>query len=155
MVMGESDAFTDVTETGATLKANGNNVVADIFTSNPQLIANNAAVADTFIRDKIDDVRICIDSVLQAEREPVYTVFMDVPISVLDQVEGMLPAVVSPTVSPVVDQKWRSVSVVIRESELNILAPRLLRLGVDGIVPVPVPKVFTQDMRSGRRLENG
>ena len=152
VVMGESDAFTDVTETGATLKANGNNVVADIFTSNPQLIANGDAVLDAFLRDKIDDIRICIDSVLQAEREPVYMVFMDVPTSVLDQIEKMLPAVVSPTVSPVVDQNWRSVSVVIKESELNILAPRLLRLGVDGIVPVPVPKVFTQAMRNGQRL---
>ena len=154
VVMGESDAFTDVTETGATLKANGNNVVADIFTSNPQLIANGDAVLDAFLRDKIDDIRICIDSVLQAEREPVYMVFMDVPTSVLDQIEKMLPAVVSPTVSPVVDQNWRSVSVVIKESELNILAPRLLRLGVDGIVPVPVPKVFTQAMRNGQRLSD-
>ena len=81
-------------------------------------------------------------------------VFMDVPTSVLDQIEKMLPAVVSPTVSPVVDQNWRSVSVVIKESELNILAPRLLRLGVDGIVPVPVPKVFTQAMRNGQRLSD-
>ena len=154
VVMGESDAFTDITETGATLKANGNNVIADIFTSNPQLISNADAAADSFKRDKIDDIRICIDSVLQAEREPVYMVFMDVPTGVLEKVEGMLPAVVSPTVSPVVDKAWRSVSVVIKESELNILAPRLLRLGVDGIVPVPVPKVFTQDMRHGRRISN-
>lgn len=149
VVMGESDAFTDVTETGATLKANGNNVIADIFTSNPQLIANRESVSDTFKRDKIDDIRICIDAVLRAEREPVFMVFMDVPTSVLSQVEKMLPAVVSPTVSPVVDKAWCSVSVVIKESELNILAPQLLRLGVDGIVPVPVPKVFTQEMRIG------
>ena len=111
-------------------------------------------IRDSFKRDKIDDIRICIDSVLQAEREPVYMVFMDVPTTVLEEVEGMLPAVVSPTVSPVVDQSWRSVSVVIKESELNILAPRLLRLGVYGIVPVPVPKVFTQDMRNGRRFSS-
>jgi ATP phosphoribosyltransferase len=84
--------------------------------------------------------------VLKAEKEPVYMVFMDVPTEVLEQVEALLPAVVSPTVSPVVDEAWRSVSVVIKESELNILAPQLLRLGVDGIVPVPVPKVFTQEM---------
>ena len=94
----------------------------------------------------MDDIRICIDAVLSAEKEPVYMVFMDVPTRVLEEVEKMLPAVVSPTVSPVVDESWRSVSVVIRESQLNILAPRLLRLGVDGIVPVPVPKVFTLDM---------
>ena len=94
----------------------------------------------------MEDIRICIDAVLSAEKEPVYMVFMDVPTSVLREVESLLPAVVSPTVSPVLDKSWRSVSVVIKESELNILAPRLLRLGVDGIVPIPVPKVFTQEM---------
>jgi ATP phosphoribosyltransferase len=146
VVMGESDAFTDITETGETLKANGNNIVAEIFTSNPQLIANVGALADRERLNKMEDIRICIDAVLSAEKEPVYMVFMDVPTNVLKEVESLLPAVVSPTVSPVVDKSWRSVSVVIKESELNILAPRLLRLGVDGIVPIPVPKVFTQDM---------
>ena len=146
VLMGESEAFTDITETGRTLRENGNIVVAEIFTSNPQLIANPQAAQDTFKYQKMDDIRICIDSVLQAEKEPVYMVFMDVPLEALSSVETLLPAVVSPTVSPVVDENWRSVSVVIKESELNILAPKLLRLGVDGIVPVPVPKVYTQEM---------
>ena len=149
VVMGESDAFTDITETGETLRANGNNLIAEIFTSNPQLIANPDALADQAKREKMEDIRVCMDAVLNAEKEPVYMVFMDVPTSVLIQVEELLPAVVSPTVSPVVDEAWRSVSVVIKESELNRLAPRLLRLGVDGIVTVPVPKVFTQDMVGG------
>ena len=134
-----------------TLIANGNNVVAEIFTSNPQLIANAEALADRFKHDKMEDIRICIDAVLSAEKEPVYMVFMDVPTSVLGEVESLLPAVVSPTVSPVLDESWCSVSVVIKESELNVLAPRLLRLGVDGIVPVPVPKVFTQEMVGNAR----
>lgn len=149
VVMGESDAFTDITETGETLRANGNNIVAEIFASNPQLIANADALADPTRRDKIEDIRICMEAVLSAEKEPIYMVFMDVPKRVLLEVEQLLPAVVSPTVSPVVDEDWRSVSVVIRESELNMLAPKLLRLGVDGIVPVPVPKVYTQEMVRG------
>ena len=150
--MGECDAFTDITETGATLKANGNIIVAELFTSNPQLLAHRAALADAAKLEKMEDIRICIDAVLRAEREPVYMVFMDVPTRVLEQVEKILPSVISPTVSPVVDEAWRSVSAVIRESELNILAPKLLRLGVDGIVPIPAPKVFTQDMVKARKF---
>lgn len=152
VMMGESDAFTDITETGATLKANGNMIVAEIFTSNPQLIANAKAVADPAKLEKMEDIRICIDAVLRAEREPVFMVFMDVPTKMLAQVEMLLPSVVSPTVSPVIDDQWCSVTVVIRESELNILAPKLLRLGVDGIVPIPAPKVFTQDMVRARHF---
>lgn len=144
--MGECDAFTDITETGATLKANGNNIVAELFTSNPQLIANRVAITDSAKLEKMEDIRMCIEAVLQAEREPVFMVFMDVPTAVLPKVENLLPSVVSPTVSPVIDETWCSVTAVIRESELNILAPQLLRLGVDGIVPIPAPKVFTQDM---------
>lgn len=150
--MGECDAFTDITETGATLKANGNIIVAELFTSNPQLIANREALTDAAKREKMEDIRICIDAVLQAEREPVFMVFMDVPTAVLSEVEKMLPSVISPTVSPVVDENWRSVAAVIRESQLNILAPKLLRLGVDGIVPIPAPKVFTQDMVKANRF---
>ncbi|HKI50888.1 MAG TPA: ATP phosphoribosyltransferase [Geothermobacteraceae bacterium] len=150
--MGECDAFTDITETGATLKANGNNIVAELFTSNPQLIANPESIKDAAKLEKMEDIRICLDAVLQAEREPVYMVFMDVPTAVLEQVEKMLPSVISPTVSPVVDEAWRSVAAVIRESQLNILAPKLLRLGVDGIVPVPAPKVFTQDMVKAKKF---
>ncbi|MBN1957713.1 MAG: ATP phosphoribosyltransferase [Desulfuromonadales bacterium] len=150
--MGECDAFTDITETGATLKANGNIIIAELFTSNPQLIANREAIRDSAKLEKMEDIRICIDAVLQAEREPVFMVFMDVPAAVLPEVEKMLPSVISPTVSPVVDEAWRSVAVVIRESQLNILAPKLLRLGVDGIVPIPAPKVFTQDMVNARHF---
>jgi len=144
--MGESDAFTDITETGRTLLENGNIIVAELFESNPQLLANPAAVRDSFKLEKMEDIRVGIDSALLAEKEPVYMVFMDVPVSVLREVEEMLPAVVSPTVSPVVVKDWVSVSVVIRESELNILAPKLLRMGVDGIVPIPAPKIFSRDM---------
>lgn len=150
--MGECDAFTDITETGATLKANGNNIIAELFTSNPQLIANRNAIQDKAKLEKMEDIRMCIDAVLQAEREPVFMVFMDVPTKVMAEVEEMLPSVVSPTVSPVIDEAWRSVTVVIRESELNILAPKLLRLGVDGIVPIPAPKVFTQDMVNAKHF---
>ena len=151
--MGECDAFTDITETGATLKANGNIIVAELFTSNPQLIANRDAIKNAAKLEKMEDIRICIDAVLQAEREPVFMVFMDVPTAVLPAVEKMLPSVISPTVSPVIDEAWRSVAVVIRESQLNILAPKLLRLGVDGIVPIPAPKVFTQDMVKANSFE--
>ena len=101
--MGESDAFTDITETGSTLKANGNILVAELFQSNPQLIANKSAVNDKFKLEKMEDIRVGIDSVLLAEKEPVYMVFMDVPKVVLKQVEELLPAVVAPTVSPVAD----------------------------------------------------
>ncbi len=144
--MGESDAFTDITETGQTLKANGNVIVAELFESNPQLIGNPEALKDIAKREKMEDIRIGINAVLLAEKEPIYMVFMDVPKAVLKDVEAIVPAVVAPTVSVVEKEGWTSLSVVIRESELNMLAPKLLRMGVDGIVPIPAPKIFSSEM---------
>lgn len=144
--MGESDAFTDITETGTTLKANGNIIVAELFQSNPQIFCNPEAAKDSFKMEKMEDIRVGIDSVLLAEKEPVYMVFMDVPEKKRQQVEDIIPAVVAPTVSPVDKEGWISLSAVIKESELNILAPKLLRLGVDGIVPIPAPKIFSLQM---------
>ncbi|MGK7344240.1 MAG: ATP phosphoribosyltransferase [Candidatus Nitrospinota bacterium M3_3B_026] len=150
--MGECDAFTDITETGRTLRDNGNVILAELFESNPQLIANPEAAADRAKLEKMEDIRIGIDSVLLAEKEPVYLVFMDVPRESLREVERIIPSVVAPTVSAVEEEGWLSVSAVIRESQLNMLAPKLLRLGVDGIVPIPSPKVFTQEMVHNRCL---
>ncbi|VAX22082.1 ATP phosphoribosyltransferase [hydrothermal vent metagenome] len=150
--MGESDVFTDITETGRTLRENGNIILAELFESNPQLIANPEAAMDKFKLEKMEDIRIGIASVLQAEREPVYLVFMDVPSDSLPDVEKMLPSVVAPTVSRVEKEGWLSVSAVIRESQLNILAPKLLRMGVDGIVPIPAPKIFSLEMIDKQRV---
>jgi len=147
--MGESDAFTDITETGATLKANGNIIIAELFESNPQLFCNHETARDKSKLEKMEDIRVGIDAVLLAEKEPVHMVFMDVPESALKEVEAMIPAVIAPTVSPVQKKGWISLSAVIRESELNILAPKLLRLGVDGIVPIPAPKIFSRRMITG------
>ena len=151
VLMGECDAFTDITETGTTLKENGNIIIAELFESNPQLICHPAVLDDAFRREKMEDIRVGIDSVLQAEKEPVYMVFMDVPKAIQTQVEALIPAVIAPTVMPVEKEGWISLSAVIKESELNILAPQLLRMGVDGIVPIPAPKIFSQDMiRKGK-----
>ncbi|MFQ5586546.1 MAG: ATP phosphoribosyltransferase [Thermodesulfobacteriota bacterium] len=144
--MGEADVFTDITETGATLRENGNIIIAELFESNPQLFCNRGAMKDPFKREKMEDIRVGIDSVLLAEKEPVYMVFMDVPKAVVKEVEEMIPAVIAPTVSPVEKEGWISMSAVIKESELNILAPKLLRLGVDGIVPIQAPKIFSREM---------
>jgi ATP phosphoribosyltransferase len=144
--MGEADAFTDITETGATLRENGNIIIAELFESNPQLFCNRASMKEPLKLEKMEDIRVGIDSVLLAEKEPVYMVFMDVPKGVVKKVEDMIPAVIAPTVSPVEKEGWISMSAVIRESELNILAPKLLRLGVDGIVPIQAPKIFSQQM---------
>src|SRR5438105_11939267 len=51
-----ADAIVEVTETGGSLRANNLRIVAELLTSTPRVIANNAAYADPWKREKIDDM---------------------------------------------------------------------------------------------------
>src|SRR5713226_4671919 len=63
------DAIVEVTETGSTLRANGLRIVCELFQSNPQLIANHAALSDPWKREKIEQIGLLLLGALQAETQ--------------------------------------------------------------------------------------
>src|SRR5213595_3668256 len=63
------DAIVEVTETGSTLRANGLRIVAELFSSNPQLIANATALADPWKREKIEQIGLLLTGALRAETQ--------------------------------------------------------------------------------------
>ena len=130
---GLADAVTDITETGDTLRANGMQVLGELFQSNPQLIANRDSIANLWIREAVEDFATGIEAVILSEKEPLVLVPMNVPAKSLGEVLGLISCNVSPTVSETLNDNWRSVEVLMSEGEAKKLAPRLLRLGVDGI----------------------
>src|SRR5688572_3703492 len=66
---GLCDAVVEVTETGSTLRANGLTIIADLMESNPQLIANRAALADPFKKGKIEQISMLLQGALKAEAQ--------------------------------------------------------------------------------------
>lgn len=140
----EADAFTDIVETGETLIANGNIIIGELFRSNPQLIINKDSIKNDFKAEKIEDIRIGIRAVIEATKQPMYMVYMNVPKKALIDINNLLPSVTSPTITQLEDDNWVSLSVVMKEKELGILAPKLLRVGAEGIIPINIPKVYTQ-----------
>src|SRR5215471_8609854 len=56
-----ADAIVEVTETGSSLRANKLRIIETVLESNTQLIANKAAWADDWKRQKLQDLKLLLD----------------------------------------------------------------------------------------------
>jgi ATP phosphoribosyltransferase len=137
---GLCDAIVEVTETGSTLRANGLSIIADLMESNPQLIANRAALADGFKKRKIDQIALLLQGALKAEAQ--VGLKMNVPRDRVSHVMAILPSITAPTVAGLYEKDWMSVEVVIAESVVRDLIPRLVGAGAEGIIEYPLNKVL-------------
>ena len=134
------DAIVEVTETGATLRANGLRIVSELFQSNPQLIANRAAMADPWKRDKIEQIGMLMLGALRAET--LVMLKLNAPKDKLETIVAMLPTITSPTVSNLHGKDWVSVESVIEENVVRELIPQLLKAGAVGILEYSLNKVL-------------
>lgn len=134
------DAIVEVTETGSTLRANGLRIVSELFESNPQLIANRAALDDPWKREKIEQVGMLLHGALQAET--LVMLKLNVPRDRIEAIVGMLPSITAPTVSNLYGKDWFSVESVIEERVVRELIPRLLKAGAVGILEYSLNKVL-------------
>lgn len=134
------DAVVEVTETGSTLRANGLRIVCELFTSNPQLIANRAALDDPWKREKVEQIGLLLLGALQAGTQ--VGIKMNAPKDRLDEIVRMLPSITAPTVSNLYGKDWLSVESVIAEDVVRDLIPRLLKAGAVGIIEYPLNKVL-------------
>jgi ATP phosphoribosyltransferase len=140
------DGIVEVTETGSTIRAHGLRIVADLFESNPQLIANPMAWQDPWKRAKIDQISLLLQGALVAESK--VGIKLNVPRAKLDAVIALIPSITAPTVAhlhptPVLHgEEWLSVESVIAEDVVRELIPRLMGAGAVGIVEYPLNKVL-------------
>lgn len=134
------DAIVEVTETGSTLRANGLRIVAELFSSNPQLIANKKALADPWKREKIEQIGLLLTGALRAETQ--VGLKLNVPKDHLDTIVAMLPSITAPTVSNLYGKNWFSVESVIAEDVVRELIPKLMKAGAVGIIEYALNKVI-------------
>src|SRR5436190_19176230 len=85
-----ADAIVEVTETGSSLKANNLRIVADLLTSTTRFIANPAAAADSWKRQKMDDLVLMLRGAMAAEGN--VGLWMNVKKADLAKVLAVLPA---------------------------------------------------------------
>ncbi len=134
-----ADAIVEVTETGSSLKANRLRIVETVLESNTQLIANKVAWKDAGKRQKIENIAMMLQGAIAAQGR--VGLMLNVPTMAMPQVLKVLPALNSPTVSPLSDPAWVAVNTIIDETMARDIIPKLKAAGGTGIVEYPLNKV--------------
>ena len=135
-----ADAIVDVTETGSSLRANNLRVIDTVLESTPRFIANRESYADARLRGVIERIALLLRSAITAADR--VGLMMNVPRAQLQAVLDVLPALGTPTVSTLADERWVAVNTVIQERLVKELLPRLREAGARGIVEYPLSKII-------------
>ena len=136
-----ADGIVDVSETGASLRANHLDVLDVVLESTPRLIASHAAVKDAWKKEKIDWLTMLLMGSVRAASRVVLA--MNVPREALDPILALLPALNTPTVSTLADDQWVAVNTVVEEARVRELLPRLAQAGACGIIETPLNKIIS------------
>jgi ATP phosphoribosyltransferase len=135
-----ADAIVEVTETGSSLRANNLRIVCDLLQSTTRFIANERAYADSWKRQKIDDLVLMLQGAMAAEGK--VGLMMNVPRASLSAVLQILPALQNPTVSSLSDPEWVAVNTILDENTVRHIVPQLKQAGARGIVEYPLNKII-------------
>jgi ATP phosphoribosyltransferase len=134
------DAIVEVTETGSSLRANKYRILDTVLESWTKLIANKDAWKNPWKRSKIETIALLLKAAIAAEGK--VGLKMNVSRKNLDAVLKVLPAITSPTVSGLTDQKFVALETIIEESLVKQLIPGLKKAGAVGIIEYPLNKVI-------------
>lgn len=134
-----ADAIVEVTETGSSLRANRLRIIETLMESETQLIANKAAYAKAWKREKINNISLMLNAAIAAQGR--VGLMMNVAADLLTQVSGVLPALNSPTVSQLSNGEGYALNTILDESIVREVIPKLKAAGATGIVEYPLSKV--------------
>ena len=135
-----ADAILDVTDSGASLRANDLEVLDVVLESTPRFVANRAAWADPWKHAKLEQLRMLMLGAIAAANQ--VSLSMNVPRERLRKVLELLPALNTPTVSPLADEAWVDVTTVVEERLVRDLLPQLADAGARGIIESPLSKII-------------
>lgn len=135
-----ADAIVELTETGASLRANNLRIVETILISSTRFIANKKAWKDRWKRQKMENIVLLLKGALTAEEK--VGLKMNVYKDSLKRVISLLSAMHSPTVSTLSDEGWFALEVMIDEKIVRDIIPKLKSAGAEGIIEYPLNKVI-------------
>lgn len=134
------DAIVELTETGTSIRANNLRIIDTVITSTTRLIANKQAWEDEFKREKIENIAILLNAAIEARSK--VGLKLNIKKDALDMILKILPAEKSPTVSPLADNDFIAIEVIIDEKTERSIVPTLKRAGASGIITYPLNKVI-------------
>jgi ATP phosphoribosyltransferase len=128
----DADVIIDNTATGATLLANGLQILDEILLSSTRLYANPRALQNPVKRIAIENLTLCLQSVIEARSRAM--IDLNVPRADLESIVGSLPAMRQPTVSNLHDSSGFAVRAAVARDLLPSLIPQLKARGATDIV---------------------
>lgn len=135
-----ADAIIVNTETGNSLRAHNLRIVEEILQSTTQFVCSNSAWNNDWKREKIESLEILLNGAMNASR--LVGLKMNVPKSNEDKVLELLSFIDSPTISPLRNSEWVAIEVILDDSKVRSLIPKLKREGATGIVEYSLNKVI-------------
>lgn len=130
----------DNTSTGSSLKANRLKIVDTLMESSTRMYASKNAMADDGKRQKILELRMLFETVLNARSRVMLE--MNCAQDKFDNLINGLPSMKSPTVSPLFGGGGYAIKIAVRKSEVPTLLPKLQSLGATDIVEYELRKVM-------------
>lgn len=130
----------DNVSTGQTLKDHKLETVHTIMDSSTRFIANPQAMEDEWKKEKIDELKMLFESVLNARSRVMLE--MNVPAHKLEEIVDILPCMRAPTVSTLYKGLGYAVKVAVKKKETVKLIPLLKKMGATDILETEFKKVM-------------
>jgi len=135
----DADMIIDNISTGRTLKEHNLQIVDTILESSTRFIANKEAVNDPWKDEKINEMKMIFQAVLDARQRVMLE--MNVSKEKFDEIVKFLPCMRSPTVSPLYGEQGYAVKVAVKKHEVIKLIPLLKKYGATDILEYDFRKV--------------
>lgn len=123
----DADLIVDNVSTGSTLKANGLTAFETLMTSSTRLYASRQAMENPGKRDRIEDIKLLLKSVLEARGRVMLEV--NAPRDGLDAIVALLPCMREATVSPLFGDAGFAVKAAIPIDQIHSVIPRVKAAG--------------------------
>lgn len=136
----DADMIIDNTATGRTLQENGLRIIDTILTSSTRMFASKTALADASKKQKIFELKMLFEAVLNARGKVMLE--MNCSKVAFDALVKELPAMRSPTVSPLYGEDGYAVKIAVNKADVPNLLPRLMALGATDILEFELRKVI-------------
>ena len=135
----DADMIIDNTSSGQTLRDNGLKIIDTLLESSTRFFASHAALADPEKRGRVEELAMLFHAVLDGRDRVMLE--MNIPKDRFDAAIKSLPAMRSPTVSPLFGDDGYAVKIAVKKHEVPEIIPLLKRLGALDIVEYDLHKV--------------
>ncbi len=128
----DADLIVDNTATGSTLKANNLRIVDTVMESSTRLYANPRALDDPKKRERIETLKLLLQSVLEARSRVM--IECNVAQDALDSLVEILPCMRQPTIATLHHEEGYAVKAAVPRASLTTLIPQIKERGGSDII---------------------